>query len=360
MARQRGWAPEVILDTMAGGWYSVDLRDQAKRLTAHCRAYCTANDRTATRQLISTLAPFIATLAAMFLLTKLSMFAPLVLALPAGLLLVRIFAIQHDCGHGSFFSTRKANDRLGHVLAVLTFSPYEHWRFSHAHHHATSGNLDRRGFGDIETQTVSEYLAMTPSQKRRYRLLRNPFVSLFAGPPIYFLILQRLSFGAHLPNGHTWRSNIMPNLAIILFYAALVYVFGWAATLAVMLPATLVATWIGGFLFYVQHQFEETLWEGADEWDVKISALKGSSHLLLPRFLNWFTCDIGLHHIHHLNSRIPNYRLRECLRDNPEIANVAPTLTLRQSLATATLSLWDETSRNLISFKEFRRLYPNS
>jgi acyl-lipid omega-6 desaturase (Delta-12 desaturase) len=340
---------------MAGGWYSVDLRDQAKRLTTHCRSYCVANDQTAVLQLAMTLIPLISLFAFMFWLASVSTLAVMPFTGLAGLFLVRVFAIQHDCGHGSFLSSRSANDRLGQILSVLTFTPYEHWRNSHARHHAGSGNLDRRGIGDIETCTIAEFVAMSPWQQRRYRLMRHPLVCLIIGPPVYFLLLQRFAFGSQLPNGHTWRSVILPNASLALFYAALVYAFGWQATLTVMLPSTLIATWIGGFLFYVQHQFEETMWEGADEWDVKIAALKGSSHLLLPRFLNWFTCDIGLHHIHHLNSRIPNYRLRDCLREHPEMAAVAPTLTLRQCFATANLALWDETTRKLVTFKEFSR-----
>ncbi len=340
----------------AHGWYPAELRAQANRLSSHCKRYCESDNGVAALQAATTAALFFAISGFMFTLEAyVSWMILLVLAVPAGALLVRLFAIQHDCGHGSYFTSRKANETLGWAISIFTFTPYDYWRRSHAMHHAGSGNLSRRGIGDIETKTVSEYQAMSAGAKWRYRMFRNPLVSLLIGPPLYFLVLQRTTLGGNLPAREGWRGIALHNLALIILYSALIYSFGMFAVLKVALPITLVAAWAGGFLFFVQHQFEETLWEGADEWDVKIAALKSSSHLILPAFLNWFTCDIGLHHIHHLCSRIPNYRLRECMAGAPELQSIAPKLTLWEAIKGVRCALWDEQSRKLISFSQYNR-----
>jgi acyl-lipid omega-6 desaturase (Delta-12 desaturase) len=346
------------LDKLAGGWYNLDERLQAKRLSSYCRNFASADDVIALRQLATTLVPLFILIATMFAVQSASLAATLILAVPASLLLVRVFALQHDCGHGSFFSARPANEVLGAVLSVMTVTPYDHWRRSHALHHAGSGNLDRRGFGDIATKTVAEYQAMNTMQRLRYRVYRHWLVTLVLGPPVFFIVLQRLALGSNMPMKHSWKGLLVHNLSLVAVYGSLSYAFGLMAVLTVMLPAIIFASWIGGFLFYVQHQFEETLWEGADEWDAKIAALKGSSHLVLPRVLDWFTCDIGLHHIHHLNSKIPNYRLRECLQGDAELQSIAPKLTLAEAFASARLGLWDETTRKLITFRASRALEP--
>jgi acyl-lipid omega-6 desaturase (Delta-12 desaturase) len=342
----------------ANGWYPAELRAQASRLSAHCKNYCDSNNAVATVQVAVTAILFLALAVLMFAIEP---FVPLIVLLllagPAGALLVRLFAIQHDCGHGSYFSSRKNNELLGWAISIFTFTPYDYWRRSHAIHHAGSGNLARRGIGDIETKTVSEYQAMSPSSQWRYWLFRHPVISLLIGPPVYFLILQRTTLGGNLPARDGWLGIAQHNLALIVFYSALIYLCGFIAVLKIALPIILVATWVGGFLFFVQHQFEETLWEGADEWDVKIAALKGSSHLQLPAFLNWLTCDIGLHHIHHLCSRIPNYRLRDCMKSAPELEGIAPKLTLWEAIKGVRCALWDEQRRKLISFREYRKSF---
>ncbi len=343
---------------MAQGWYPVELREMAQRLSAHCRDFCQSDDKRAFWQVTVAAVPFLTLVAAMFALEPfVSWFLLLLAAIPAGALLVKLFAIQHDCGHSSYFSSRIYNDTLGAIISLVTFTPYYAWRRSHALHHAGSGNLQRRGIGDIETSTVSEYQAMTPAGKWRYRLMRNPIVSLIIGPPVYFLILQRSPLGANLPMKETWREAIFHNLGLVLLYGLLMWLFGFAAVAKIVLPVAMIASWIGGFLFFVQHQFEETLWEGADEWDAKIAALKGSSHLIVPGFVNWFTCDIGLHHIHHLCSRIPNYRLRECMLSEPVLQNIAPQLTLWKAIKGVHYALWDEKSRKLISFRQYREAF---
>jgi acyl-lipid omega-6 desaturase (Delta-12 desaturase) len=332
------------------------LRALVQELYAHCRNYTQAHNAVAAWQLLTTAIPFVALLVAMYLLAPYHYLWTLLLAVPAGSLLTRFFALQHDCGHGSFFSSRKANEITGQIISMLTFTPYDHWRRSHAIHHAGSGNLERRGIGDIDTMTVREYQKSTRAEQWRYRLMRHPLVALVFGPPLYFMVLQRFAMGSPLRNAQVLLAVLLHNLALFLFYGTLCYLLGTFAVLLIVLSVTLVAAWIGGWLFFVQHQFEETLWEGADDWDVKLAALKGSSHLVLNPVLNWLTCDIGLHHIHHLSSRIPNYRLRACMAAHKDLQEIAPKLTLRRAMASMHLSLWDETSRKLISFADHARL----
>jgi acyl-lipid omega-6 desaturase (Delta-12 desaturase) len=332
-----------------------DLRALVQELYAHCRGYTAAQDLVAIRQLLTTAIPFLALILLMHALAAEHYVWTLLLALPAGGLLTRFFALQHDCGHGSFFSSRRANEVTGQLISILTFTPFDHWRRSHAMHHAGSGNLDRRGIGDIDTVTAREYQNMSSAARLRYRVTRHPLVALVIGPPLYFLILQRFALGSPLRSREALFAVMLHNAALLLFYGALSYALGAFAVISVFLPVTLVGAWIGGWLFFVQHQFEETLWEGADEWDVKIAALKGSSHLVLNPVLNWVTCDIGLHHIHHLSSRIPNYRLRACMAAHKGLQEIAPKLTISKALASMHLSLWDETSRKLISFAEHAR-----
>jgi omega-6 fatty acid desaturase (delta-12 desaturase) len=222
-------------------------------------------------------------------------------------------------------------------------------------HHQLSGNLDKRGFGDIETMTVREYSQLSGWGRLRYRLYRNPLIVLVLGPPIFFLVLQRLAIGSNMPLRDSLRGVLGHDAVLLLVYGTVVFLVGLSLTLLVLLPIYFIAAWIGGWLFFVQHQFEEAHWEGADEWDMKIAALKGSSYLVMPKILNWFSCNIALHHIHHLCSRIPNYRLQECLRANPELETVSPKLSMWQAVKSSRLALWDETSRRLISFREFAR-----
>jgi acyl-lipid omega-6 desaturase (Delta-12 desaturase) len=329
------------------------MRELVVDLHTHCKSYMQADDAKAWWQVFSTAALFFPLVVLMFWLAPISYLATLLLAIPAGGLLTRFFALQHDCGHGSFFTNKSTNEVVGQMLSMLTFTPYDHWRRSHAVHHAGSGNLERRGFGDVETITVSEFNALGRAGKWRYRMMRHPIVCLFIGPPLYFLVLQRLALGSNMNKRQSMPGIWLHNAALLLFYGGLCYALGSWLVISVVLPAVLVGAWIGGWLFFVQHQFEETLWEGADKWDVKIAALKGSSHLQMPAFLNWFTCDIGLHHIHHLSSRIPNYRLRACMAASQGLQDIAPKLTLWRAMLSIHLALWDEQTRRLISFREY-------
>jgi omega-6 fatty acid desaturase (delta-12 desaturase) len=354
MPTNRGEAGGISLKQDKNGVNPAELRGLVVEMYNHCREYMIADDAKAWWQLISTALLFFPLVGAMLWLNPLVQPFALILASPAGGLLTRFFALQHDCGHGSFFSSKRTNEIVGQLLSVLTFTPYDHWRKSHAQHHAGSGNLDRRGIGDVETITVQEFEKLSPMGKFHYRVMRHPFIALFIGPPIYFLILQRLAIGSNMDRRAALPGLMIHNLALLVFYGSLCWLLGPWLVLAVVVPSATVGAWIGGWLFFVQHQFEETLWEGADKWDVKVAALKGSSHLQLPGFLNWLTCDIGLHHIHHLSSRIPNYRLRACMAASEALQNIAPKLSMWRALTSINLALWDEAERRLITFREYR------
>ena len=279
----------------------------------------------------------------------------LVLVVPAAGFLVRLFMIQHDCGHGSFFASRATDDWVGRVIGVLTFTPYDYWRQTHALHHAGAGNLDKRGFGDVETKTLAEYEALSPFGRLHYQLYRHPLVLFGLGPVWLFLLQQRLPFGLMGAGPGPWISTMTTNLGITALAAGLGLFFGWQALLLVHLPIVLIAGAAGVWLFYVQHQFEETHWARQGEWAFKDAALRGSSFYDLPSPLRWMTANIGIHHVHHLVSRVPFYRLAEVVRDYPELKTIG-RITLRQSLAGVRLALWDEAQRKLISFREARAI----
>jgi omega-6 fatty acid desaturase (delta-12 desaturase) len=278
----------------------------------------------------------------------------LLLSVPAAGFLVRLFMIQHDCGHGSFFRHRAANDWVGRAIGVLTLTPYDVWRRSHAIHHAGSGNLERRGVGDIDTLTVREYLALPRWRQLGYRLYRNPLVMFGLGPAYLFLVQHRLPFGSMRGGLRPWLSTMATNAAIAFGIVTMMWVVGVTPFLLVHVPITLLAASIGVWLFYVQHQFEDTFWARGHAWTVHEAALNGSSHYDLPHVLRWFTANIGVHHVHHLCSRIPYYRLQNVLRDHPELGDVG-RLTLWQSFRCVRLVLWDEQCRRLISFRELHR-----
>lgn len=335
--------------TEPAGVESQDMQ-KGRRLAAHCSAYRHADTRRALFQLFTTVIPFFVLAGAMTYLSQHALWASLLLAVPAAGLLVRIFIIQHDCGHGSFFPSRRANTIMGRLLSVLTLTPYDHWRRSHALHHASSGNLQRRGVGDINTMTVREYMALSGGRRLQYRLYRNPFILFLLGVPVYFLLIHRFPFGAPLSGNGGWRSIVGLNIAIICVYGLLMASVGWMPFVAAYIPVWIMAAAIGGWLFFIQHQFEDAYWADEENWDLQIAAIHGSSYYVLPRVLQWFTGNIGLHHIHHLCSRIPNYRLQECMDDCPELEYVSPRLTLGESVKCARLSLWDEDGRKLIGF----------
>ena len=280
-----------------------------------------------------------------------SVIAGLLLTIPAGGLLVRIFAIQHDCGHGSLFSKKGVNDWIGRSLGILTLTPYEYWRHSHALHHASSGNLDRRGFGDIDTITVDEYLALPYWGRLRYRLYRHPLVLFGVGPAFVFFFKQRLPFEMLNKGPKPWISTLGTNVGIAVVAGAMMYVFGWQDFLLIQLPTVLVAASAGVWLFYVQHQFEDTRWDRNKNWKRENAALYGSSYYDLPKPLMWLSGNIGIHHVHHLSASVPFHVLPKILRDYPELRQIG-RLTLWESIRCVPLALWDETAREMISFRK--------
>lgn len=280
------------------------------------------------------------------------------LALPvlwgvAALFQVRLFLIQHDCGHGSFFRNRRVNDWVGRSLGVLTLTPYDFWRRSHALHHASTGHLDRRGFGDIDTLTVREFRELSFWRRLQYRVYRNPLVLFGIGPAYLFIVRQRIPVGLIGSPLSAWISTMATNAAIVAIVGGMIWLVGWQMFLLVQLPITALAGSIGVWLFYVQHQFEDTIWEREGDWDLHEAALHGSSHYDLPGVLAWFTANIGVHHVHHLCSRIPYYNLPKVLREHPDLSQVS-RLTLFESFRCVRLVLWCEEKRRLISFRDAR------
>ena len=269
--------------------------------------------------------------------------------------LLRLFAIQHDCGHGAFYENRTVSDWLGRVIGVLTLTPYDVWRRSHSIHHSSSGNLGRRGIGDVHTLTVAEYRAMSPFNRLLYRLYRNPVVLFGLGPGYLFFIQNRLPLGL-MNKAKYWVSAMGTNAAILGGLALMLYFGGLMPILLIFLPSTLLAATAGVWLFYVQHQFETTHWEAEEDWQLHDAALHGSSHYVLPSILQWLSANIGIHHVHHLHSRIPFYRLPEVLRDHAVLAD-GNRMTIRESIRSARLHLWDEESKRLLSFSEARARY---
>ena len=307
-------------------------------------------------ELVVTAGPFAALWFLMWAVLGSSYWLSLALALPTAGFLVRLFMIQHDCGHGSFFRHRLVNDWVGRILGALTLTPYDFWRHTHAIHHASSGDLGRRGIGDITTLTVQEYLALSACGRLRYRLYRNPIVMFGVGPAYLFLVQHRLPIGGMRREWVPWLSTMGTNVGIALLVAAVVCFTGARPFLMVHLPVILLAASIGVWLFYVQHQFEDTFWADTPRWTFHEAALHGSSYYDLPQVLRWFTANIGLHHVHHLSSRIPYYRLPRVLRDHPELEGIG-RLTLLQSLGCVRLVLWDEERQRLISIRELRRAH---
>lgn len=275
----------------------------------------------------------------------------LVLTVPAAGFLLRLFMIQHDCGHGAFFGQRLIDDWIGRVIGVLTLTPYDCWRRSHAIHHASSGNLDARGIGDVKTLTVAEYDARSPWGKFGYRLYRHPAVMFGLGPIWLFVLQHRLPVGMMRAGLVPWLSTMATNAAIAAFAIGLIWLVGWVPFVLIQLPIVLMAGAAGVWLFYVQHQFENTHWSDGSDWDFERAALHGSSFYDLPAPLRWLTANIGIHHVHHISSRVPYYRLPEVLGDFPELRQIG-RISVLESLRGVKLVLWDETKRKLVSFRD--------
>jgi acyl-lipid omega-6 desaturase (Delta-12 desaturase) len=313
--------------------------------------YCKPHAGRATLQLFTTSLPFLASMAALLYGMAHGLWYALPLALPAAIFLVRLFIIQHDCGHGSFFRSRGINEALGLTLSVLTMMPYWSWQNAHEIHHESSGNLDRRGTGDVTTLTVREYLSRSPWKKFLYRMYRHPLILFGIGPAYVLLIRYRIPGGNPIRDWQHWLSILGTDAAATAGAAGLAVAIGPGAFLLAWVSVLLLATSLGVWFFYVQHQFADTYWADQDSWEFRTAAIEGSSYYDLPGFLHWLTGWIGFHHIHHLASKVPNYRLRACFEQNPEFRR-AKRLTLWTSIKSVKLALWDEERRKLVSFRQ--------
>jgi omega-6 fatty acid desaturase (delta-12 desaturase) len=317
------------------------------------KKYQSPDHRRSIWQIINTFVPFFLLSYLMYRSLSVSYWLALLLAAPAAGLLVRIFIIQHDCGHGSFFKSSKANDLVGTICGFLTMVPYHQWRHEHAIHHATSGDLERRGVGDVTTLTVGEYLALSRGGRFRYRVYRNPFTLMVIGPLYNFALKPRFA-GKH--SGRRERRSVyLTDAALAAIWLSLSSLVGFTAVLAVWLPVFMISGAAGIWLFYVQHQYENTYWQPGEEWDYATAALLGSSYYKLPRALQWFSGNIGFHHVHHLSPKIPNYKLQRCHEDTP-LFREATVIGFRKSLKSASLKLWDEERRKLVGFDHLRKL----
>ena len=296
--------------------------------------------------------PYLALSAAMYVALGVSYLLVLALAIPAAGFLVRTFILFHDCSHGSFLRSKRANQWLGTVLGLFVYSPFLRWRHDHAIHHATSGDLDRRGGGDVRTLTVGEYEAMPSKARLAYRLMRNPLVMFGIGPIAALLVGPRVVARDARPRMR--RSVIGTNIALAVLIGSLCWLLGWRGFLLIQAPTVMLAGAAGIWLFYVQHQFEDAYWEDTGSWSYADAALRGSSYLKLPKILQFFSGNIGLHHVHHLNARIPNYNLQRA-HDENAIFDHVPTLSLMDGMRAVRLKLWDEERGRLVTFAQARR-----
>jgi omega-6 fatty acid desaturase (delta-12 desaturase) len=318
---------------------------------AALRAYAEPRMPRSILVLATSVVPYLALTALMYVIVDESVLAALVLAVPTAGFLLRTYMVFHDCAHGSFLPSKRANRWLGIACGLLLFECFDRWRHSHAVHHASAGDLDRRGVGDVPTMTVSEYRSSPWRRRLGYRLFRNPLV-MFGLGPVYALMLQpRLAPRSMRPRLR--RSVIRTDVAIAAIVAGMCWLVGWRDYLLVQMPVALLAGSAGVWLFYVQHQFEGTYWEHGGDWSYADAALRGSSHLALPGVLRFFTSNIGLHHVHHLNPRIPSYNLQRAHDENP-IFHSVPTLSLADGLRAVRLKLWDEELGRLVTFRAAR------
>lgn len=326
-----------------------------RRLARVAARYATPDPWRSGFQLLSTVIPLAALWIAMTLTISDAYWLTLLLSVPTAAFLVRLFMIQHDCGHRSFLRSRRLNDLLGHAIGVLTLTPHSYWRKAHNSHHAGSGNLDKRGLGEVTVLTVREYEALSKWRRLAYRLYRHPLVLFGIGPLYLFVIKHRLPIDLLREQRGALTGVLLTNVAVCALMVGLSLWLGFTEALMLQAPIVLLSSLAGVWLFYVQHQFEHTYWRRDDDWEFHDAAVHGSSFYDLPQPLRWLTADIGIHHIHHLSSRIPNYRLHECLDDNPEMRDVS-RITLRDSISCLRLALWDEDARRLVGFSALRRM----
>jgi acyl-lipid omega-6 desaturase (Delta-12 desaturase) len=330
---------------------AVPPHDDVRAVRAPLARYAQPRVRRSIVELLTSVVPYLALSALMYVLLHVSVLLTLALTIPTTGFLLRTYMVFHDCAHGSFLPSKRANRWIGTACGVLLFESFERWRHNHAVHHASAGDLDRRGVGDLVTMTVAEYRQSSPGQRLAYRLFRNPLV-MFGIGPIYALMIQP-RFVSRSLRPRLRRSVIRTNVAVAVMVVGMCWLVGWQSYLIVQMPVAFLAGAAGVWLFYVQHQFEDTYWEHGAEWSYADAALRGSSHLALPGILRFFTSNIGLHHVHHLNARIPSYNLQRAHNENPVFHSV-PTLSVRDGLRAVRLKLWDEELGRLVTFAAVR------
>jgi acyl-lipid omega-6 desaturase (Delta-12 desaturase) len=320
--------------------------------------FATPSTRRGSIAVLTSVVPYLALSVAMYLAISVSPLLTLALAIPTTGFLVRVFVVFHDCVHGSLLPSRRANAWVGNVLGVIVLTPFRSWQHDHAVHHATSGDLDRRGVGDVITLTVAEYRGRSPRARLLYRLIRNPLIMFTLGPIIAMIIGPRIPAKNARPRFR--RSVLQTDAALAVAIGAACWLLGWSNFLLVWGPSALLAGSVGVWLFYVQHQFEDAYWQSGDEWNYADAALRGASHLKLPAVLRFFTGNIGLHHVHHLNARIPGYNLPRAHAASPAFDNV-PTLSIWDGLRSVHYKLWDEHAARLVTFTQARHslVHPN-
>jgi len=327
------------------------MTDTPVRWQSLTAKYQSSDTRRSMWQVANSVIPFLVMWYVMYRSLEVGFWLTLLLAIPTGGFMTRMFIIFHDCGHGSFFKSNRANEIVGYLTGILTWTPYYYWRHNHAVHHATAGDLDRRGKGDVYTMTVAEYAAAPWWKRTGYRIFRNPLILFTVGAMGVFMVAHRF----WLPGTAARERNsvIITDIALALIIATLTGIIGWQAFLMVQLPIMFFVCSAGVWLFYVQHNFDATYWTRHDQWDFFNAGMKGSSFYKLPRLLQWFTGNIGFHHIHHLSPKIPNYKLPECYKEN-ELFHVRP-LTIPLSLKSLRYRLWDEEQKMLVGFSALKK-----
>ncbi len=329
-------------------------RDTVERWNRLLEPYLGADTRKSVTQLLTSVLPFVALWWLALRSLEVGYWLTLLVAIPSAGFMMRMFMIQHDCGHGSFFRSRAARDWVGRAIGVVLLTPYDYWKRTHAYHHAHSGDLDFRGFGDVDTLTVREYLSSPRAQRFRYRLYRHPLVLFGIAPFFLFLVKHRFPWDIPRDWKQAWAGVWWTNLAIVGVVVAMGATIGLERFLLVQVPITLLASTAGVWMFYVQHQYEDTYWQWHGQWDYYDASLYGSSYLVLPKPLQWLTASIGVHHVHHMSARIPNYKLQQVHDENPEF-QVVERVRFRDTLKLINLALWDEESGRLVRFKDLRK-----
>lgn len=332
------------------------VEEIAPQLMAHVQGYQYPVLRLSIQQICTSLLPLIALLGLMCWTYQHSYLLTFLLSIPASVFVIRVFIVQHDCGHGSFFKSRRANNAVGWLCSMFTFFPYEYWKHQHAMHHANNGKLEGRGDGDVFLVTVKEYMALSSWERLKYLMIRNPITLFIFGPFVLFFIMNRFAYDSERTPRDVRIGLYISNVLTVITFGLVVYTLGWKMAAGVFLPVIFFSGLFGTILFYVQHQFEETYFESSDEWNYFRAAIFGSSFFDLPRFLHWCSGNIGYHHVHHLAPKIPNYHLAECHYSHPAF-DLVKRETVRSFLKTFSLAFWDEDKKRLISFGEMKRTY---